>query len=417
MGATLRVVLKSTLAPWVALVASAICSVLLLALMEPSWFGEYFWSAMTVETDLYPAVIATALAIGIDCVRVLQPRRQNLLVVREFRPTFLRYYMVSMVVGLAVPMVLAYLGTMTTWNAYLGRQQAWASIHVLVVVLSVAAILMAALLVGWMSSTAAVVLAPLVGLWLALVAMNQTGLVTIGSTTGSMLGFGPAWGSVIAQVIAALVVIVVGYLILIARERPGVKLPWTSILTIAIVVVLGASGGLQLAPYQPTSVAESACYGNGNNGGSRTCMSVQHERLLDPLDQQYLAFEHAAKDVGVPDAIPRTVVEDYTEFESPSKQADLRIGPEVAAWRASEDELSNPNPMVTQESFAEAITDPSHCPQMSAEDPPADAVFALMDKAKAEALTMVDEDASKADRHAAAVTLKKDRQTLMSCDF
>jgi hypothetical protein len=416
MGATLRVVLKSTLAPWVALVGGLVSEILLMSLGEQDWFGEYFWSAMTVETDLYPAVIATALAIGIDCVRILQPRRQNLLVTREFRPKFLRYYMVSMVVGLAAPMAVAFLGTMATWNVYLGRQQAWAAIHVLVVVLSVAAILMAALLVGWMSHMAAVVLCPLVGLWLTLVALNQTGLVTIGSTTGSMIGFAPAWGSVAAQVITAVVVLVLGGLILNARERPDVRLPWTSIASAVIVVMLGASPGLQLPEYQSTDVDEAECYG-GDNGGSSTCMSMQHDRLLDPLNEQYLAFESAAKHAGVPDAIPRTVVEDYTAFESDGIQDDLRIGPEVAAWRASDDELSNPNPMVTQESFAEAITYPSHCEQLQSEDVPDDAVFAMMDTAKAEALTMVDEDASKADRHAAAVKLKKHRQTLMSCDF
>lgn len=416
MDATLRVVLRSTLAPWIALIGGTISQIALLAATEPTWHGEYLWSAMTVETDMYPAVIATALGIGIDCVRVLQPRRNNLLASDELRPRFLRSYVLLLVIGTAVPLLITFAGTMTTWDSIFGVQQLWASLHVLVVLFSISAILMAVLLIGWMSSLAATVLCPLVGLWLSLVALNQTGLITIGSSSGSMLGIAPAWSSVASQAITAAVVLVIGYAILASRRHPGGQLSWRAVGSAAIVVVLGISGGLQLAPYRPTTEADSACYGDGH-GGTRTCMSTQHERLLDPLDQRFLEYQAAAAEVGVEDALPHTVVEDYTAHNSDAVQRDQRIGPEVAAWRPESEELSAPDPRISRESLAYAFVDPSFCPQMQSAEGPSDAAFELADEGQDAALTMIDDSASMSDRSTAAERLKTIRSTLMSCDF
>lgn len=416
MGATVRVVLRSTLAPWIALIGGALSQIALLAATEPTWHGEYFWSAMTVETDMYPAVIATALAIGIDCVRVVQPRRNNLLVSDELRPRFLRGYLLLLALGTAVPLLLTFVGTMTTWDSIFGMQQLGATVHVLVVLLSISAILMATLLIGWMSSLAATVLCPLVGLWLSLVALNQTGLITIGSSSGSMLGTALAWGPLAIQAVTALLVLAIGYILLASSRHPGGQLSWRAVGSVAIVVALGISGGLQLAPYRPTTEADSACYGDGH-GGSRTCMSVQHERLLDPLDQRFLEFQAAAAEVGVEDALPRTVVEDYTAHSTDAVQGDQRIGPDVAAWRPNSEELSAPDPRISQESLAYALVDPSFCPQMQSTEGPSNAAFELVDEGQSAALTMVDDSASMSDRTAAAEHLKTVRSMLMSCDF
>ncbi|PIE25909.1 MAG: hypothetical protein CSA58_12260 [Micrococcales bacterium] len=408
--------LTSTFAPWVALASCALSQLALFRFQGMPWRGEYFWSAQWIESNCFPAIIITAIAIAVDVLRTLSVDRGNLLLSGDLRAPFLTGYSVVVGTGFVIPALIGYAATAFTWNAYVGSAQTSATTHLGVSLLSMVAILAVGLVVAQLSPIAAPLLVPLSAVWLSLSAMDQSGLTLIGNSSGSLLGYRPSVTALLAQGASAAAVIVACLWLSIRWQRGQPAVSWRSIGVVTLLVGLSVSTVLKLDPYVPDDTEEAACYGDGGQG-SRTCMSMQHIRLLDPLHERFTEFLEKGSDAGVAADSPHTVVEGYGPFVSGDVQPNLRVSETVVAWRASAEELAADEPEVSRESLAAAYAVPVQCQQLSANEPPSAEYDALRQSVYDSVLAATDESKPLPQRQAAARHFNRDFEKLHACRF
>ncbi|GAA1488914.1 hypothetical protein [Brachybacterium sacelli] len=403
-------------APWAALIAMTISQIVILGQEGMPWRGEVFWSLITVEAGMLPALLITAVAVCVDARVAIDPQRMNLLATGDLRARYVTRYAATTAACFVAPVLVAGALVSLTWPEYWGYSPMASTVHLLVSLLSTLAILSVVLCVAVAGGIVGPIVGVLAALWLGVTALGEGGLVTIGSSTGSMLGFAPSWGSLAAQAVASVIAIGVSTWA-VATWAPSIRgLSWRRIGAFAVLVILAASPALALTLYVPTTDGRLMCYGDGGQG-MRTCVAEQHERLLDPLHERFEEFRAAAQDAGVEDALPHTVVESYTLTRTDTVQSNLRISGDVADWRPTNEELGAADPEVSRQSVAEELAMPSHCPQVSADVPPSDAFWKDYNDLTDAYLTLVDEEASSADQEAAAADIEEITPGLQQCDF
>lgn len=224
MRATVSTVLRSTAAPWAALVSGFAVQCYNLLSRGAPWTGEYYWSALWVESGLFIPLVVTAVAIGVDGCHTIAPRRRNLATSDDLRGRFMGSYAALLACGTALPPLVALGVTTAWWPRLVGTLQALSLAHLLVAVGSVLSILVVCLALSQVLSYASIALSPLLALWLGFLAMDQGGALAIGNSTGSMVGFGPDRTALGIQAAAAVTLLVAGWFAILALE-PGMGRP------------------------------------------------------------------------------------------------------------------------------------------------------------------------------------------------
>ncbi|MDP9833487.1 hypothetical protein [Trueperella abortisuis] len=415
------VLLTSTWAPAVALVAMSLSQAILFGQRGMPWRGEFFWTAQWIESNSFPALIAAAVAVSFDAVRVFTPDRLNLVALDDLRRPTLSAYLEMVTLGLSVPYFAALAVGATKWPDILEIAGLWSLAHALVAFLSIVAILVVVLAIGVALGMAGLAVGPMVGIALGYVAMSQEGLMLLGASTGSMLGFEPAALTLATQFVTA-VATIWGLSVLILnwpdRSETTSRRRHLSVV-FGVAALLGLSGGLNLTPYMPTLRGELECLGTPGGPEVTACVSYEHGRLLPALQERLREVREAGERYGVGSTLPDVVLEDFTLTRA---GLDSLIGfPQdlgtVAYWRPSVEELAAPDAGISRESFVGALATPLLCPQLRAENPPSmgfwDEVAARSDAL----LTMVDQSATDADRQAAAKIWARSAQAFSACEF
>lgn len=251
----------------------------------------------------------------------------------------------------------------------------WATAHFLVSLLSVCAVLA----LGYAVSRRVPVLGPVVSVGLLWAGLRGGGLILLGSATGSLLGFEPEPGVLLAQFFAAVAVLVLVW----AKPRGAVWLP------AIVAVALALSPLLNLEEYRVSRYADTQCM--GDPGGLIACSSAQHPRLVDALATPMGRLREA----DVEGVFPATVVENYPG-------AQPQPGPEVMGWDTATADLVR-GARIGADSFARQLASPTHC----VAEPPAE----LRERVRLGALALLE---SSPDIPAG---LGADAQRLYRCEF
>lgn len=410
---------RAMIAPWVALSSMTLSQLVMLPQDGMPWRGEIFWSLIAVEAGMLPALLITAVAVCVDARLTLDPQRVNLAASGDLRTRFLRRYGVRTAACFAAPALVAAAAVSLTWPEHWGYLPMAAAVHLLVALLSMVTILTVVLYVAVAGGVVGPVVGVIAVLWLGVTALNGGGLVALGSSTGSMLGFGPDWATLLVQTLAALGVIAASCWALVSWTPAMRGVTWRGIGAFAALVLLAISPALALAPYAPTDDGRLMCYGDGN--GPRTCVAEQHARFLDPLHTRFEELRAGAHAAGVEESLPHTVVESFTRTQAseprPGEPSDRQISAEVAGWRPTSEDLGASDPQLSRESVVAEIALPGHCPQLWAEEPPADSFWEDVDALTAAYLTLAEDGPSAAEIESAATEVEAIAPRLQRCDF
>ncbi|KQB86982.1 hypothetical protein [Corynebacterium lowii] len=304
-----------TWATWVSPVASVLFLVVFVALGDHRWSGEYLWTAERIEGSLLPAAVLASVAMAVDVVKAPRSRR----------------YLLAVWVGLALPAVAALGLSSASWPQWSSPLAGWAWAHLGVSLLSIGAVLA----LGFVLSAQSAFLGPIAVAGVLYLALDGRGLVLLGSSNGSLLGYEPSPGVLLAQFITALVALGLA-LALVGRGRAGASI------SAIMLALLALSPQLSLTEYHVVASGDTQCVSDA--AGPRTCVSAQHARLSDSLDYWTVQWREATQAAGMAEGLPVTVAENYPAtrpgFHDAGATFPVTSGPEVIAWALSMEELA-----------------------------------------------------------------------------
>ncbi|MBV7294452.1 hypothetical protein KRX51_00775 [Corynebacterium sp. TAE3-ERU12] len=261
--------------------------------------------------------------------------------------------------------------------------------------------------------------------------MESSSLVLLGGASGSLLGLEPVPTTLAVQAFFALALVGLSAFLLAQRgrseglyETDGFKEQGSTVGAMVVVffltVIAGVSPSFQLSSERFSSRNDLTCV--GGTPLPRTCTSAQHIRFLDNLDTRNLQLREAAKNFGVDNVVPASVIEAYgpTAAGGPAPTNAtwaLREAPDIAGWQPTPSELADPRSNVTVESFMEGLTYPARCAVLHSEEGPSSKYLELHFSAVEAGVILLDDHAGRERRAGAAEILSKSMEKLKRCEF
>lgn len=216
---------------------------------------------------------------------------------------------------------------------------------------------------------AAVVVVPVVAVVLGYCGLGAHGVLATGGIKGTLVGYRahPPTAALRVIVLAVCLVILVALAVAAAHRWRRSSQAITAVVAVGLVASTGAS----LQQTSPDPADQLTCIGRD------VCLDGQHRRLFDSVAYGHERILHAADTAGLGDVVPRRLVERIPltdpfmkESVAKDRQMELMVGPDVAGWVASPEDLNAELPADTSRSIIYAMSSPSHCEIKSAANPP-----------------------------------------------
>ena len=388
---TLRLLLASQTAPWCAIIASTIATIVNLTVGEGQpWRGEYLWTAEWVTASQFLSLAPTAMAAAFDAQRLFRVSGRSLFATDEFRAPTLRRSLVLVGVMHSLPVILG----ASIAASSLGRpvDDLWiiAPAYLLASIFTVVATIGLAYLAGIVAGRWGIVAAACGCLILGSTALGSgTSFLALGGSSGSLVGLTIApWVFVLHLMYGAAALTLFAMAVRDADRGGNGRV--LGAFALGVVVT-----GLVLPSMLPerwvtlTSLPQD-CMDGGAVG--EACVLTEHERMLPGLHASMSEFQRVVTRYELHGAQER-VMEGYPGFDGDSQ---------TAVWRPTPFELADESAGVTQEGLIRALSQPSYCPAVRRDEGPEDAHWEAVEAVERALTTLLSTDASESRKKAAA---------------
>ncbi len=411
----MKLVLTSTLAPWISAVSTVLCLLFFVEFSDTAWRGDYFWTAEWIEGSLIPALALTAIAIGIDVHLTFDPRCHNVLASEDLRAPFVLRYVTALWLPLILLVSLSTVRWSSVWPSWWNEHAQLSYAHVGVCLLSILAFFILVMLAALAASPFGYIAGAAVGLLLVWTMMTGGGFLLLGTSTGSLVGYEPVpW---VLGVVAAVAVLITGCGVWLFIRWSGKSAASTGSgsmihrsLAGGLVLIMGVSPFLHLPENRVAWYKDLDCM-KGEKGA--LCVSEQHTPLIDSLAWQYGKLRAVAAQFGVLDVIPVSL---FTGMPSThpgihvNDGFDMVSGPREHPWYPSREELSDRVAHGYTQSFLDAVVIPGHCSENQQQ-----ALLPLYDETLSALQRMLDESLPREERQEAADQYRSAATKLDAC--